>query len=178
MAESNPTSGPLTRMRTKRRYAHEIYPHPDECEARPLAIEVPSLYARAIGINVWGTGWFDADWRNDPWAKEATNGRTNELIESRRLALHADALLQGLAGQEAWEWAETRMDPSGEFIYERAEHYGVPIDQIKPYSCGPEPDHHDHKDPPDARGWRTVNRVTGKESECPECCEPIEESQP
>ena len=40
---------PAPTRRTKRRYAHELFPHPDECEVRPLAVEVPYLYARAIG---------------------------------------------------------------------------------------------------------------------------------
>lgn len=77
-------------MNTKRKYAHELYPHPAEGEVRPLAVEVPYLYARAV----------------------------------------------------------------------------------KPYPCGPEPDQHDHLGDADARGWRTVNRVDGKESECADCCEP------
>ena len=33
-------------MRTKRRYAHELYPHAGEYEVRPLAVEVPYLYAQ------------------------------------------------------------------------------------------------------------------------------------
>lgn len=55
---------------------------------------------------------------------------------------------------------------------DRAKHYGVPIDQIKPYPILDEPLNHDHYGPPDAHGWRTVTKVDGRESECPECCEP------
>ena len=49
------------RRRTIRRYAHEIYPHAALDEIRPLAAEVPYLYARAIGLEVVGTGWVDED---------------------------------------------------------------------------------------------------------------------
>ena len=49
--------------------------------------------------------------------------------------------------------------------------YGVDIDAIKPYQCGPEPDSHDHRGDADARGWYTVTRVVGRESECPESTE-------
>ncbi|MFI5426086.1 hypothetical protein [Aeromicrobium sp. UC242_57] len=99
-----------------------------------------------------------------------------EMIYLRQRALLADALLQGMGGQEAWEWAESRMDESGEWIYERAEHYGVPIEQIKPYPVVAERDRHDHHDAPDERGWQTSHRVEGKESECLECCEPEAEA--
>ena len=44
-------------MRTKRRYAHELYPHADDFERRPLETEVPYLYARAHGIDIYGTGY-------------------------------------------------------------------------------------------------------------------------
>ena len=154
-----------TARRTKRRYAHELYPHADEWETRELATEVPYLYARAIGFDVWGTGWFDNPRRDGA-------ERMNQLLDQRRIALLADALHQGKTGQEAWAWADTRMDESGEWIYQQAVHYGVDPDRIKPYECGPEPDHHDHHSAPDSRGWRTVTRVDGKESECEECTEP------
>ena len=157
--------------RTKRRYAHEILPHGNEAEVRPLSVEVPYLYARAIGLELWGTGWFDAPWRDNEWASLATGGRTLALIDARRTALLADAMLQGLSGDAAWEWAESRMDDEGGWIYERAEVYGVPFDDIKPYPCGPEPTHHNHYDAPDARGWRTSHRIDGRESECPDCTE-------
>lgn len=158
-----------TERRTKRRYAHELHPHGEEFEIRPLAVEVPYLYARAIGFEVRGTSWFDS-------VSETTGARTTQMLDARSIALMADAMHQGLAGQEAWEWAESRMDESGEWIYERAKHYGVEIDRIKPYPCGPEPDHHDHDGPADARGWRLVTRVQGKESECEECTEPVTEA--
>ena len=46
----------VAKRRTKRRYAHELYPHADEFEVRKLAVEVPYLYARAIGFEIEGTG--------------------------------------------------------------------------------------------------------------------------
>jgi hypothetical protein len=165
-------------LKTKRKYAHELYPHPEEAEVRPLEVEVPYLYAQAVAFNVWGTGWFDAfpgghEKGSTEYvvAAQMTTGRTLLLIAHRQRALLADALLQGLSGQEAWEWAESRVDESGEWACERAEHYGVDIQAIKPYPCGPEPDHHDHFGEPDARGWREVTRTPGKESDCAECCE-------
>lgn len=165
-------------MKTKRKYAHELYPHADEYEVRPIAVEVPYLYARAIGHEVWCTGWHDAPWRDNPWAQEATTSRTIALIEARHKALLADAILQGMSGQEAWTWAEERMDEEGGWIYDRAKHYGIDVDLIKPYPCGPEPDHHNHHGEPDQNGWRTSTRVTGKESECEECCEPLDPREP
>jgi hypothetical protein len=154
---------------TKRRYAHELYPHPDEWEVQPLAEAVPYLYARAIGLDVWGTGWFDLRDENGVVARESFD-RTNLMIAARHAALHADALLQGLAGEEAWKWAEERgNDETGEWIYDRAVHYGVPVDWIRRYACGPEPRKHDHAGPKDRHGWRSVTTVDGPESECEDC---------
>lgn len=153
--------------RTKRRYAHELYPHAEEDEARSLEVEVPYLYARAIGFEVSGTGWFDVEPRS------VAGDRTMELLEVRHMALLADALLQGLAGQQAWEWAALRAnEESGEWIGERAEHYGVDWTAIKPYPCGPEPERHQHLGEPDTRGFRRVTLIAGRESECVDCTEP------
>lgn len=153
--------------RTKRRYAHDLYPHAADGEIRPLSVEVPYLYSRAIGLEVGGTGWFGLHGHEN-------GDRITQLINAREIAFLADAMLQGLTGDEAWTWASERADDeSGEWVGERAEHYGVDWNAIKPYPCGPEPDHHDHFDAPDARGWRTVHRIPGKESECDECTEAI-----
>ncbi len=153
--------------RTKRRYAHELYPHGEEYEVRPLAVEVPYHYARAVGFDVQGTNWFDAEPR-------VMGDRINAYVQESRLALLLDALLQGLTGDEAWKWADEKIGDDNGWMFERAAHYGVPIDQIKPYLCNGEPDHHEHLGEPDKRGWRVVTRTPGKESECPECTEPIE----
>lgn len=155
-----------TERRTKRRYAHELYPHGKEFEVRDLAVEVPYLYARAIGFDVCGTSWFEA-------VSEATGTRTMQMLDARHIALMADAMHQGLSGQEAWEWAESRMDESGEWTYERAAHYGVNPDLIKPYPCGPEPEHHDHNEPIEGSTWFEAHRITGKESECEDCTEAV-----
>ena len=153
--------------RTIRRYAHELYPHPDESEVRPLSVEVPYLYARAVGLNVWGTAWFDTQGR------EASD-RILLLLEARQKALIADALLQGLAGDEAWAWAVGRCDETGEVVHDRAVHYGVPVSLINPYPCGPELDHHDHMSTTgDATGHGIVTRIDCPESECPTCTEEI-----
>ena len=163
---------------TKRRYAHEIYPHADEGELRPLDVDVPYYYARATGLSVFGTGWHDAPWRDDEWARLAAGQRTELLIAHRHIALLADALKQGLAGQEAWDWAADYLwDETGECVGDRAEHYGIPFDRIKPYPCGPEPEHHDHLTDPAPGGGRYAERVTGKEAECVDCTEPVEPVQ-
>lgn len=181
----NTTPTQPTGRRTIRRFAHELYPHAKEGEDRPLEVEVPHLYAMATGLNVWGTDWYDL-WsvelkKTDPERAaltiRLTSDRTSMLILARQRALHADALLQGLTGQEAWEWAESRMDEEGGWVYERAEHYGVPIERIKPYPVLAEPDHHDHdhKGEEAPGGGHFIKRVAGRESECDECTEPIVE---
>jgi cytochrome c5 len=168
------------KLQTKRRYAHELYPHPDEGEIRPLAVEVPYLYARALGFRVDGTSWFEPfrDTTTGEVNREVaqrSGDRTNLMIYARQRALLADALLQGLSGEEAWAWAEEHDDVEGEWVWERAVHYGVDPDAIRPYPCGPEPDHHDHWTPRDANGVRTLigHRVVGKESDCANCCVPL-----
>lgn len=173
-------------MKTKRKYAHELYPHnPSEHDVRPLNVEVTYLYAQAIGLNVWGTGWFDAfpgghDKGTTEYtvAAQMTAYRTLLLLGHRRDALLADALHQGFTGQEAWTWAESRMDEEGSWIYERAVHHGVDVEAIRPYPCGPEPDHHDHYGEKDSNGFRGVKRAEGPESECVDCCEPIDPREP
>lgn len=56
-------------MGTIRKYAHELYPHAAEGEVRPLAVEVPYLYARMVGLSPFDTGWGAAPWRDDKWAR-------------------------------------------------------------------------------------------------------------
>lgn len=157
--------------RTIRRYAHELFPHGEEGETSDLAVEVPYLYARAIGFETWGTGWHESLAADRPQAeREIAGSRIHHLIDARRLAFLADALQ---AGQEAWEWADVRaMDEAAERAYERAIHYGVPCDRIQPYPCGPEPDHHDHMaSTGDVTGHGIVTRIDCPESECPTCTE-------
>lgn len=159
--------------RTKRRYAHELYPQAEEFETRPLTVEVPYLYARAIGMDVYGTGWTDL---REPDEIKQAGDRTRIMIDQKRIALLADALLQGLTGDEAWAWADQRhWEYEGELLYERAKHYGVPIDSIKPYPCGPEPGKHPHLGEVGAKyaGVQLVTEIDCPESECPECTEEI-----
>ena len=162
--------------RTIRRYAHEMYPHPEEGELRPLAVEVPYLYARAQGLMTWGTSWFDMRDPKQPMdTRRLAVGRINELVSAAHLALLADALLQCLTGQEAWDWATARSegDGLGEWVWERGAHHGVELARIKPYLCGPEPDHHDHMaSTGDAMGQGIVTRIDCPESECETCTEP------
>lgn len=156
-------------MSTKRKYAHELYPHPEEDEIRPLTVEVPYLYARAIGFDIHGTNWMKLA---DARLREA-GVRTHLMIAERGKALLADALLQGLSGDEAWRWAEERNNPEGaEWVWQQAVHYGVDPDLIKPYECGGEPEKHDHYEPMPGSTWKRVIVIDGKESECADCCEP------
>lgn len=161
----------MSARRTKRRYAHELYPHAEEWQTRPLAVEVPYLYSQAIGLETSGTGWMDL---HDKGEHREPNYRIYMLIDAQRIALLADALSLGMTGDEAWVWAD-RHDVAGEWVWERAVHYGVDPDRIKPHPCGPEPEHHDHHGPKDARGGQRVTRVDGKESDCPDCTEPVTE---
>lgn len=163
-----------TQRRTKRRFAHELYPPADEYETRSLEVEVPHLYAIAIGLNVFGTDWFDLFHSDYVHATRLVTQRTSQLVDARRFALLADAIHQGMTGQEAWDWADMRAwDESGEFVGDRARHYGIPFDAIKPYPVVAEAKMHQHYSEPDAHGWRRLTeRVQMPESQCPDCTEP------
>ena len=162
------------KRRTKRRYAHEIYPHAGEYEVRPLSVEVPYLYAQAAGLSLWGTDWFTLNGSGDRPTALLAWRRSEKLMMARDTALLADALLQGMTGDEAWTWAmERAADEAAEIVYERAVHYGVPIETIKPYPVLSEPYRHDHRGDPAPGGGHYVTRVSGKESECPDCTEPV-----
>ena len=154
--------------RTKRRYAHELFPHPVEFEVRKLEEEVPYLYARAFGLLPEGTGWS----RAEPQERDA---RADEWQRARHLAHLADALLQGRTGQSAWNWATERTEAQTDmYLLGRASHYGVDPDKIRPYPCGPAPDHHDHLEPhPLYENLQLVHRIPGTEDDCPDCTEPV-----
>ena len=156
----------MTERRTKRRYAHELYPHAEEGETRPLEVEVPYRLARAIGLQLEGTSWTTAD-------PETTGQRVMEMINETRIALLAVALHESLSGDEAWTYADEALCDEMWQLFVACKKYDVPVDQIKPYPCGPEPDHHDHLDTPDARGWQIVHWIDGRESDCPECTEEV-----
>lgn len=165
----------MTERRTKRRYAHELYPHANEGDIRLLDVEVPYRIARAVGFDVQGTGWLEDD--VDP---KLSGDRTMQMINESKLALLAIALHKGMTGDAAWGWVESGMG-DGEFwrLHEEAAKYGVDTYAIKPYPCGPERDQHDHLSEPHFRYGmesRTVTRVQGKESECEECTEVVEET--
>jgi hypothetical protein len=172
-----PATGPMPKpppleRRTKRRYAHDLYPHPDEWQTRKLDVEMPYLYAQAIGHEVHGTGWFELRGSADELRQSVE--RTMDMVRCRQIARLADALHQGMTGDAAWEYADAASwDYEGELTYDRAKHYGVEIEKIKPYPCGPEPDKHDHYGEPDAEGFRRVTTIRCKESECPDCMEEI-----
>lgn len=101
------------------------------------------------------------------------------MLSETRIALLAVALHKGMTGDAAWEWVDSHLHEEMDVLYEACPEYGVDVALIKPYPCGPEPDHHDHLGEPHL--WngleaRTVTRVPCKESECEECTEPIEEA--
>lgn len=153
-------------MQTKRKYAHELYPHAAEWEVRPLSVEVPYLLARAVGLTTFGTGWRSS---------AELLKRVEEVTSASEIALLADALHQGLSGDAAWVWAAAGGEgqAQSELVYERALHYGVPVSLIKPYPCGPTPDGHDHMSSTgDATGYGIVTRIDIPEDQCPTCCEP------
>lgn len=167
-----------TKRRTIRRYAHELYPEGPEGESRPLAVEVPYLLARTLGLSVWGTSWSEMLKTTEPdEVRRVAFDRSVEFCQTGQIAMLADALLQGMCGQEAWDWAEGRSqgDNLGEWAYERAVHYGIDPHLIKPYPCGPEPAHHDHMESTGTvLGDGIITRINCAESECPDCTEPIE----
>ncbi|MFD2792569.1 hypothetical protein ACFS27_03310 [Promicromonospora vindobonensis] len=161
--------------RTKRRYAHELYPHPEEGQTRPLSVEVPYLYAVAHGLDINETDWHELLMDGDTARARLAGQRTVQMIEARRVAFLADALHQGMTGDEAWAWVDARhWDYEGEALWERAEHYGVDPRQIRPSPILAERQKHDHWSEPDQRGWRTlVETANVPESECPVCTEPV-----
>lgn len=160
--------------RTKRRWAHELYPHAEEGQTRALSVEVPYLYAQAHGLDIDETDWHDL-LRGDQAQGRLAGQRTVQMIEARRAAFLADALHQGMTGDEAWAWVDARhWDYEGEAVWDRAKHYGVDPVQIRPYPILAERQEHDHWSEPDHRDWRTlVEKVNVPESECPDCTEPV-----
>ncbi|QLQ11148.1 MAG: hypothetical protein HZY75_13195 [Nocardioidaceae bacterium] len=164
----------MSDRRTIRRYAHELYPHPDEWEVRPLEVEVPYLYARMVGLDMWNTDWFDLGNDPDKNTRRLAHDRTMLFIAAKEKALLADAIFQGITSGQAWEWAMSRAaDEASEIAYERAAYYDVPIRQIKPYPILGERDHHYHDGERVGSGVVQV-LIKSKESECPVCTEPIE----
>ena len=160
--------------RTKRRYAHELYPPAEEYETRPLTVEVPTLYAHALGLEVHGTDWYDLT--RTKTELRLSGLRVVQLVEARRVAFLADALLLGMTGDQAWQWAnENTMEESGEIVYGRAVHYGIKPDLIKPYPVLDERQQHEHWSPRDKNGMSfLIEMVAGPESECERCTELVE----
>lgn len=110
---------------TDLKYAHEIVPHPEEGEVVDLPILVRYHYTQA---QAWHLSF-----------AESINGDfdfpLSQYLGHAHLAFLHDALLQGLSGQEAADWASVRHhSESAELVWERADHYGINPDQIRPYS--------------------------------------------
>lgn len=155
--------------RTKRRYAHELYPEPKPDQRSDLHVTLPYLFARALGLDTWGTGWGDLP-RTET---RQSVSRIEEYVAAGQLALMADALTQGLAGAEAWAWVMDRSwDNMPEWLHERAHYYGLDLSLLKPYPCGTEPEYHWHNTlTGDSTRGGPMERVDGRESECPACTE-------
>lgn len=162
--------------KTRRKYAHELYPLAKEGEVRPLSVEVPCQYALAMGFEVEDTDWFDLVHGSDA-EKALAFARTDRLVDQRMHAFLLDALVQGMSGQEAFAWASERADDeTGEIAWERAVHYGVRVDEIRPYPVLAEAHRHRHWTPRDAHGCKVfIETVQIPESECPECTDGVEE---
>lgn len=115
----------------EQKYAHELYPEPD---GHDLATDVPYLFARALGFRAGTDQWHEYLSSGDEAKQRMAWERTVLQCELRGTALVADALAQGMSGQEAWTWSQERADEeSGEWIWERATAYGVDPEAIKPY---------------------------------------------
>lgn len=160
--------------RTKRRYAYELYPHREDSESRSLAVDVPYQIANAIGMSSGTREWHELIDQGGDAAQAAVN-RTVQFLEACHVALLAVALHEGLSGQQAWDEA-TRWagDEAGEMLWDAAQQYGVPLNDIKPYPIRGEASTHEHWSQETASGWREAIdlRVSGPESECDECTEP------
>jgi len=166
----------MSGRRTIRRYAHELYPHADEWDVRPLEVEVPYLYARMVGLEIFNSDWADLHGSSDKSLIRLSVDRTMKFIAAKEKALLADAIYQGMTSGQAWEWAMSRAaDEASEIAYERAVHYDVPIRQIKPYPILGERGHHYHDGERVGTGVVQI-LIESKESECPDCTEPIEDA--
>ncbi|MEV5001967.1 hypothetical protein [Nocardioides sp. LML1-1-1.1] len=136
-AECAPTTPPTegatmhetTTLATK--YGHEIEPHPCEGETAPLGRLVRYHYAQAIA-------WHRAFAETITGASQAERGQIDftlaQYLGHAQLAFLHDALHQGLASQEAADWASVRNhSESAELVWERAVHYGINPDEIRAY---------------------------------------------
>lgn len=117
-------------MTTELKYAHEIVAHPDEGEAKPLDYLVRYHYAQA---QAWHLAFAAVIAEPEMDGARLDLALSNYLGHSHLAFLH-DALAQGLAGQEAATWAsELCHSESPELVWERADHYGINPDEIRPY---------------------------------------------
>lgn len=114
-------------MTTEKKYAHEIEPHPEEGETVRLDRLVRYHYAQA---QAWHLAFAESLNERGP----AFDFPLSQYLGHSHLAFLHDALLQGLSGQEAADWASVRHhSESAELVWERADFYGLDPDAIKPY---------------------------------------------
>lgn len=110
-------------------YAHEIEPHPGEGETVPLDRLVRYHYAQALA---WHLAF--AKLIADDYASGELDLPLAQYLGHTQTAFLLDALAQSLAGQEAADWASVRNhSESAEIVWERAVHYGLNPDEIRPY---------------------------------------------
>lgn len=111
------------------KYAHEIVPHPDEGESRPLGTVVRYHYAQALA---WHLAFAEVIRVGELGPR--LDFALSQYLSHTHLAFLHDALAQGLADQGAADWAAVRIHPeSPELVWERAVHYGLDPDEIRAY---------------------------------------------
>jgi hypothetical protein len=107
------------------KYAHEVIPHPEEGETAPLETLVRYHYAQAEG---WIKAFSDAIGASD-YGPAGADFTLASFMGHMHRALLFDALAQGLTGQAAADWANTRNhSESAEWIWERAAAYGLDLE--------------------------------------------------
>lgn len=112
---------------SEKKYAHEIIPHPEEGEAKPLDYLVRYHYAQAQG---WHLAF--AEVLDEPGPR--FDLALSQYLHHAHLGFLHDALHQGWAGQAAVDWvADRNHSESAEWVWERAIECGLSPDEIKPY---------------------------------------------
>ena len=112
--------------KTTKKYAHEIVPHLDEGETKPLDYLVRYHYAQA---QAWHLSFAEAINSGD------FDFPLSQYLGHAHLAFLHDSLAQGMSGQEAADWASERThSESCELVWERANACGLPVDEIGAYA--------------------------------------------
>ena len=112
---------------TEKKYAHEIMPHPEEGEAKPLDYLVRYHYAQAMAWHLTFADVLDSPGPRFDLA-------LSQYLHHAHLGFLHDALRQGMDGQEAVGWvADRNHSESVEWVWERAVACDLNPDEIKAY---------------------------------------------